>query len=191
MTRERILIETTRLFVQHGYHGVSMREIAEVCGVTKAALYYHFADKSDLLLAILNRHLQDVAEIVSGCCAQQPETTRQCIEALVQGILALPIEQRALVRLASQEMANLDSQKRQAFAEVYEDQFIGRIAQIFEEGMRHGELRQMDAHVVTWTLLGMLYPFFSPSTRRSALEEECMVAQMLDIFFNGVALHGD
>jgi hypothetical protein len=112
------------------------------------------------------------------------------VVALVDGILALPIERRALVRLASQEMVNLDFVTRQAFSEVYEEKFIGRIAQMFEQGMQRGELRQMDAHVVTWTLLGMLYPFFSFSTRRSAVEEKQMVAQMLDIFFEGVLQHG-
>jgi AcrR family transcriptional regulator len=51
-TRERILDVALDLFVEQGYEGTSLREIAEVMGFTKAALYYHFASKDDLLLAL-------------------------------------------------------------------------------------------------------------------------------------------
>ena len=43
--RARILAEATRLFVVYGYNGISMREIAEAVGVSKAGQYYHFKDK--------------------------------------------------------------------------------------------------------------------------------------------------
>ena len=46
--RERILATATAMFVRRGYEGVAMREIAEDCGITKAALYYHFDGKPDL-----------------------------------------------------------------------------------------------------------------------------------------------
>ena len=54
---ERIAEEATRLFVANGYHGVSMREIAEAVGISKAGLYYHFRDKEDLFIAILTANL--------------------------------------------------------------------------------------------------------------------------------------
>lgn len=51
-TRERILDVALDLFVEKGYDKTSLREIAERMGFTKAALYYHFASKSDLLMAL-------------------------------------------------------------------------------------------------------------------------------------------
>lgn len=51
-TRERILEVALDLFVEQGYDKTSLREIAERMGFTKAALYYHFASKSDLLAAL-------------------------------------------------------------------------------------------------------------------------------------------
>ena len=41
----RIVGEATCLFVVRGYRGISMREIAEAAGISKAGLYYHFKDK--------------------------------------------------------------------------------------------------------------------------------------------------
>ena len=40
------------LFTEHGYDQTSLREVAEELGFTKAALYYHFEKKEDILLAL-------------------------------------------------------------------------------------------------------------------------------------------
>ena len=52
-TRERILEVAAELFIEHGYDTTSLREIADRLGFTKAALYYHFQSKEDLLAALL------------------------------------------------------------------------------------------------------------------------------------------
>jgi AcrR family transcriptional regulator len=52
-TRERILEVAQRRFIDHGYDATSLREIAEELGFTKAALYYHFQSKEELLQALL------------------------------------------------------------------------------------------------------------------------------------------
>jgi AcrR family transcriptional regulator len=51
-TRERILDVALDLFIEQGFDGTSLREIAEQLGVTKAALYYHFTSKDDILMAL-------------------------------------------------------------------------------------------------------------------------------------------
>jgi AcrR family transcriptional regulator len=48
-TRERILEVALGLFSEQGYDKTSLREVAEKVGVTKAALYYHFPSKEDIL----------------------------------------------------------------------------------------------------------------------------------------------
>lgn len=52
-TRERILDVAATLFITQGYDGTSLREIADEMGFTKAALYYHFPSKEDLLRALI------------------------------------------------------------------------------------------------------------------------------------------
>src|SRR5580692_10977479 len=51
-TREKILNIALDLFTEHGYDKTSLREIADELGLTKAALYYHFERKEDILLAL-------------------------------------------------------------------------------------------------------------------------------------------
>ncbi|GAA3740624.1 TetR/AcrR family transcriptional regulator [Streptomyces tremellae] len=51
-TRQRIQDVALDLFVEHGYEKTSLREIAERLDVTKAALYYHFKTKEDILVSL-------------------------------------------------------------------------------------------------------------------------------------------
>jgi AcrR family transcriptional regulator len=52
-TRERILETALDLFIERGYERTSLREIAERIGVTKPALYYHFASKEEILRTLV------------------------------------------------------------------------------------------------------------------------------------------
>ena len=51
-TRERILDVALDLFTEQGYDKTSLRQIAEPLGFTQAAIYYHFAAKEDILIAL-------------------------------------------------------------------------------------------------------------------------------------------
>jgi AcrR family transcriptional regulator len=52
-TRDRIREVAQQLFIEQGYDATSLREIAERLGFTKAALYYHFQSKEQILQALL------------------------------------------------------------------------------------------------------------------------------------------
>jgi len=52
-TRQRILDTALDLFIEQGFDKTSLREIAERVGVTKAALYYHFASKDEIFRTLL------------------------------------------------------------------------------------------------------------------------------------------
>ena len=54
-TRERVLDEALDLFIEKGFDNASLRQLAERMGFTKAALYYHFPSKADILIALHQR----------------------------------------------------------------------------------------------------------------------------------------
>ena len=181
--RDRILGEATRLFVANGYNGISMREIAEAVGVSKAGLYYHFKDKQDLFLAILTDDLSAIAQIVTAARAAGG-TSRAQVARLVRELFAQPPERRAIVRLAGQELDNLDEAARAEFGRRYHDGFIGQIAALLQEGIARGELRQRDPQALTWLLLGMMYPFFNSPGRDSQPPEQT-IDLLVEVFFEG------
>ena len=51
-TRDQILDVALDLFIEQGYDKTSLRQIAEPLGFTQAAIYYHFAAKEDILVAL-------------------------------------------------------------------------------------------------------------------------------------------
>lgn len=183
--RRQILDASRRLIIDQGYHSLPMRSIAEAVGVSKAALYYHFRDKEQLLLAILDSTLDDMeAGLVE--LDQEPASTPEKIRRLINMILSQPAETRAVIRLASQEMANLSQADRLAFNQAYQHRFLGRIQAIFEQGMQAGELRQVDPRLTTWALLGMMYPYFYPS-HTHYLPPAAQVADVLaDLILQGL-----
>ena len=71
-TRARILDIALDLFIEHGYDRTSIRDIAERLGTTKAALYYHFKSKGDILLE-LHLRLHALGEQLLGALEALPD----------------------------------------------------------------------------------------------------------------------
>ncbi len=64
-TKARALAIALDLFSRNGYDATSMRAISEELGVTKAALYYHFAGKEDLVRGILEDFMGQIDAVVA------------------------------------------------------------------------------------------------------------------------------
>jgi AcrR family transcriptional regulator len=99
-TRERILDIALELFVEQGYDKTSLRDIATRLGTTKAALYYHFERKQDILLELhlrLHALVRDTLESL-----ERVEDGRQRADAwpaLLDRLIDQVIENRELVLL--------------------------------------------------------------------------------------------
>ncbi|MCU5098116.1 MULTISPECIES: TetR/AcrR family transcriptional regulator [Bacillus] len=64
-TKETILEVATRLFLTQNYQVVSMDEVAKVCGVTKATVYYYYSTKADLFTATMIQMMIRIRENMS------------------------------------------------------------------------------------------------------------------------------
>jgi AcrR family transcriptional regulator len=129
-TRERILDVALGLFVEQGYDKTSLREVAERLGLTKAALYYHFPSKADILMALHLRMHALIAEplgILEGGTVDIGRWERflgACIDRL-QGDTALLLlhrnNQAALAQLHDEAHAHahteLEAWARKLFSE--------------------------------------------------------------------------
>jgi AcrR family transcriptional regulator len=72
-TRARIQAIALELFTEQGYEKTSLREIAERLGVTKAALYYHFKSKDDIVISFVQDRIDRLDELIRWA-ADQPAT---------------------------------------------------------------------------------------------------------------------
>lgn len=183
--REKILLTAKSLFIQQGYHGLAMRQISEAVGVSKAALYYHFKDKEELFLAILDIYLNEIESAIDDIQSKRLSSSEQ-LRMFVEYILSQPAEQRAVMRLGSQEMAQLSASSRKSFGKVYREKFIGKLIAIFQAGIESGELKSLNAEVATWALLGIMYPYFYPAHTGDKPVPANVIDEIVTIFLMGI-----
>ena len=90
-TRTRIQQVALELFAEQGYERTSLREIAERLGVTKAALYYHFKSKEDIVRSFTEDHFCRLDALIAWGREQPPtahtghEILQRYITILIEG----------------------------------------------------------------------------------------------------------
>ena len=108
-TRDRILEAALELFTEQGFDKTSLREVAERVGVTKAALYYHFRSKEELLSSLVERahgigqHGLDVLRAADG--RVDLTAVAQTCETLLDQVLA----QRKVFALMERNRTAIDA----------------------------------------------------------------------------------
>jgi AcrR family transcriptional regulator len=106
-TRERIQAVALELFAEQGYEKTSLREIAERLGVTKAALYYHFKSKEDIVSSLVEDYFGQIDALIEWG-RSQPGTagSRAAVLSRYFGIVE---EGSEVFRMLQQNQAALSS----------------------------------------------------------------------------------
>jgi AcrR family transcriptional regulator len=106
-TREQICAIAMELFNEQGYDKTSLREIADRLGVTKAALYYHFRSKEEIILAIVDDYLAEVDEVIAWA-GEQP-ATKEARREILQRYASVVERQIGSMRFFQQNPSGLKS----------------------------------------------------------------------------------
>jgi AcrR family transcriptional regulator len=106
-TRARIQRVALELFAEQGYERTSLREIAERLGVTKAALYYHFKSKEDIVRSFTEDHFARLDAVIAWAKEQPPgpATGREILDRYV----AVLVDGSDVFRFLEQNQATLHS----------------------------------------------------------------------------------
>jgi len=96
-TRDRILDIALDLFSRKGYTETSLREIAAELGTSKAALYYHFESKQDILLA-LHRRMHTLIDAVQTPLPGTADATDSW-ERLIDELIGVLLRNRRLIEM--------------------------------------------------------------------------------------------
>jgi AcrR family transcriptional regulator len=118
-TRERILEVALDLFTDQGFDGTSMREIAERLHISKPAIYYHFASKEDILMA-LHMRVHEFGRAVLEPLAGQT-VTLQMWGSLLNQLLDQMAAERKLFLMHERNHAAMDKLHRKDHDDEHED----------------------------------------------------------------------
>ena len=102
-TRSRLRQLALKLFAEQGYEKTSLREIAEQLGVTKAALYYYFKSKEDIVRSLVEDYVADMDALI-GWGRAQPRTPQTRAE-IVRRYLRIIANYTEVFRMLHQNQA--------------------------------------------------------------------------------------
>jgi AcrR family transcriptional regulator len=131
-TRERILDIALELFSEQGYDKTSLRDIAERLGTTKAALYYHFARKEDILLELhmrLHELGRDVLTQLDGLDGAQAYV--EAWPRLMDEFIDRVAENRDLVLLHLRNIRALEQIGADERHQAENEDLMGRLPRVF------------------------------------------------------------
>ena len=83
-TRASLIEIARRLFATDGYAATGTEALVAAAGVTRGALYFHFADKAALFDTVLDAVAQEVADVIDAASVNAPSA----LEALRRGAAA-------------------------------------------------------------------------------------------------------
>jgi AcrR family transcriptional regulator len=98
-TRRRMLDTAIDLFSRYSFAGTSLQLIADELGLTKAAIYYHFRTREQLLLALMKPIFSEIAEVVDA--AEHKRGARARTETMLAGYAGVVAAHRTLAAVTT------------------------------------------------------------------------------------------
>jgi AcrR family transcriptional regulator len=135
---ENVLAAAWTCFARHGYKGVSLEQIANEAGISRAALYLHFSNKEDIFRA-LSRTVHERAQLAAEAAAVQPGPLEARIEAMLE---AKHVQFYEIVH-GSPHVAELIEEKNRLcgdISEAYRKRFLRVLRRAIADAKRAGEL---------------------------------------------------
>ncbi len=151
-TKDHILYQSYKLFLQKSYEAVSISDISEAIGLTKGALYHHFRNKEELFQAVIDKYLSVIGLRNISEDVTLAEFIERNIEHVKRIVMTLRIDDLPFVPVNYMSLLIDALRHYPGFAEEKERFFTGEINKlkhILDHAMKQGEIRpDTDTHVV-------------------------------------------
>ncbi len=134
---ETLLQAALDAFVEHGYHGTSMRDIAARAGMSVSASYYYFPSKRHLLVQIMGRVTRDVIAALEKARDDAGKDPADRLAAIVRAHVLLHTERQAEAFIGSSELRSLAPADR-IVAVSLRDRVTAIFKQVIGDGLRRG-----------------------------------------------------
>ena len=153
ITGPRIREVALRLFAQHGYAAVSMRQIAKEVGVQAGALYNYTPDKQSLLFYLMQGHMVELLEAWAQLTV--PKGAEAQLEAFSRFHIRFHLERPDAVFIAYMELRNL-SEENFATIEAMRRAYETALEDILKAGVAEGVFDIPDTKIATLAVIAML-----------------------------------
>jgi len=154
--RQKILAVAEELFIDQGYNAVSIRDIAERCEVTHAALYYHFPSKMALFAEVLEQHARRVNDRMQVAYLEEG-TYREKVTRMLLEYANMIKNQRPPFHLLHLHIEGMDRKTKMEYIRHLIYATILPIENLLNEANLAGELKSVpDGYSAAALLVGMV-----------------------------------
>lgn len=183
--KEQILSTACWLFSRKGYHGTTIRDISDACGILSGSLYAHIRTKEDLLYEITNRGAESFLNSLRPIIEKDVSATEKLRQAVIAHIKVVE-ENLEAATVYFHEWKGL-SKERFDEIQAKRDQYEKMWANIVSQGIKEEEFRQVDEKFVRLLLLSVgnwIYQWYRPE---GELPPEKIADRFMDLLLFGLA----
>lgn len=145
MGKQEILSQSLRLFLEKGYDGASMSDIASAVGIQKASLYAHYTGKEEIFYAVFSDVLEEYRRLISYFSARQAgETALGQLERVFRAFLLYCHQSTKMNfwdRFFYYPPDFLCERMARETADTQQE-FLRMLERVLAEGMEQGEIRR-------------------------------------------------
>lgn len=188
--KSQICDAAIQCFSRYGYYRTSFEQIADVAGITKAGIYYHFKSKKDLFIALFLDKANSFFDQIMSSVQTKNSVLEQVTYLFGNECNSIPLDTE-IVEFCTEFMtvSMRDRDIREVVTDFYHNK-IDAIATIIQKGVDANIFRDIDAHAVARNLYFQSWGYFLIS---ATISDDCeptgQHAVNMDIFLRGLEKH--
>lgn len=155
-TKQRIIEAAFDALATHGYADLSIKAIGEELGQSPSLIYYHFEDKDDLILALLDFHIEGFTEqYIEGSTADPETKLRQLVEKFLSEEMSAEELESLSVYAELRAQAARNDEYREKITWI-DDLLVETVATFIDEGVESGQFQVVESDVVAEHIVALL-----------------------------------
>ena len=158
-SKESVIKAATKIFAKKGFDGTSMREIAKSAHLTKPMIYYHFKNKEDLYLYILENSISMLSKKVEKVTSEDREP-EEIIRKVVKIYVKYFKEEEDIFRIIHREIIS-----RSKYISILTDKYFlsihHSISNVLYKGIEKGVFKEMNKKMATTSIIGIIAFYFA------------------------------
>ena len=187
--KHRLLEVAEKLFTQHGYQAVSIRDISSAAGVTNAALYYYFPNKDALFDEVIEHHADKLALHLQEA-GSKADTPRKKLAAMLYEYATYVPEHRSLLFSLRRKPDEVNRKQLETQHRRIVNRMLAPIENTLKLAVDQGELRDLSNEYSTASLLlGLLHGMLQQQNKCSNCPIKTEdINLVIDIFWDGLSI---
>lgn len=153
-TMGQICAAAIRVFYERGYHGATLRDIADRVGIRAASIYNYFPTKEALLLHVMMETLSNLRQQVDRALAATPNDPMDRIAAFVMEHIRFHLEHAQEAAVADNELRVLSADKRVSVVAL-RDAYEEILRDLLQQGVQKGVIAETQIKLTSLAILTM------------------------------------